>query len=363
MNRSLEVFLAFLRLGVTGFGGPLALVAQMQRDFVEKAQWIPVEEFQKAFTLIKSMPGAVAFNTAVYLGRRRAGYLGGILAGTALIAPAFVLILIFALNYSLLRSLPQLEKVLLGMQASALALIFAALKPLTGPFFKKKSFWVLCAIGAAVFATKFVPEPILILGGGICWLIFKKYQSRTSTLAVVAGSTLVGLLSQLFLICFKAGAFVFGTGIAIAPMLERDFVQKMGWVTHSEFMDALAIGQITPGPVMLTTTFLGHKVAGIPGAFVATASVFLAGFIHMMTWFPAAVNKLSQQKWINDFLFGALAMVVGTIVVTLVVLGSDWTTQPILYVMVAIGLFMSWKIKAPSWAIIIAGALFGIVLL
>jgi chromate transporter len=133
----------------------------------------------------------------------------------------------------------------------------------------------------------------------------------------------------------------------------------MGWVTHSEFMDALAIGQITPGPVLLTTTFLGHKVAGIPGAFVATTGVFLAGFIHMMTWFPAAVNKLSKQKWIQDFLFGALAVVVGTIVVTVVVLASDWKSQPQYYLLVAACLFMAWKIKSPSWLIIIVGAIAG----
>jgi chromate transporter len=124
-------------------------------------------------------------------------------------------------------------------------------------------------------------------------------------------------------------------------------------------MDALAVGQITPGPVLLTTTFLGHKVAGLPGALLATTGVFLAGFIHMMTWFPAAVEKLSRQKWIQDFLFGALAVVVGTILVTILVLGSEWRERPQIYLIVVLGLILSWRFKAPSWAIIISGAVLG----
>lgn len=363
MKNAVEVFFGFLKLGITGFGGPLALVAQMQRDFIEKENWIPNEEFQKAFTLIKSMPGAVAFNTAVYLGRRRAGYIGGLAAALGLIGPAFVVILIFAANYSLLKSMPSLEKVLLGMQAAALALIIAALKPLTGPFLKEKSFWVLTLVAAGIFNTGKVAEPILILTGGIFWVFFQKMKHKRSLGVLAVSGVSIEIISKLFWICFKAGAFVFGTGIAIAPMLESDFVGKLGWVTHSEFMDALAVGQITPGPVLLTTTFLGHKVAGIPGAFVATSAVFLAGFIHMMTWFPAAVDKLSRQTWIKAFLFGALAVVVGTILVTVYVLGSDWTSQPILYLIVLLGLFLSWKTKAPSWAVIIGGAALGLVVL
>jgi chromate transporter len=148
-------------------------------------------------------------------------------------------------------------------------------------------------------------------------------------------------IGKLFWICFKAGAFVFGTGIAITPILERDFVQSMHWITHGEFMDALAIGQITPGPVLLTTTFLGYKVAGLLGAITATTGVFLAGFIHMSTWFPMAVEKLATQKWIEDFLFGALAMVVGTILVTVIVLLSKWTSSPILYLIVVFSLLES----------------------
>lgn len=352
-----EVFLSFLRLGLTGFGGPLALVAQMQRDFVEKRGWIPNEEFQQAFTLIKSLPGAVAFNTATYLGRRRAGFFGAVAAGVGLIAPAFLMILAFAASYSTLHESAVFQKILLGMQAAALALIVAAIRPLTGRFLHSILFWVLVVMGAALFATKEVPEPILILAGGLSMVAWRRYRRETSLAALG-----VAAIPQLFWLCFKAGAFVFGTGIAIAPLLERDFVEKLGWVTHAEFMDALAIGQVTPGPVMLTTTFLGHKVAGVPGAFVATIAVFLAGFIHMTTWFPAAVSRLSKTKWIDDFIFGALAMVVGTILVTVVVLAVPWASQPLVYVISLVVLGAALRTRSPSWLLIVIGGLAGLLL-
>lgn len=366
INSAKEVFLGFLRLGFTGFGGPLALIAQMQRDFIEERKWIPPDEFQKAFTLIKAMPGAVAFNMAVYLGRRRGGYVGGFLAGVGLIGPAFVAIILFSSSYSRIHSLPMLSKVLTGMQAAALALILAALKPLAGPYLRQIGFWILVVVSAVVFALKGLSEPILILSFGGAYALWR-HQIRQRRVAsgakvlILAGAS-SEILAKLFWICFKAGAFVFGTGIAIAPMLERDFVHDLGWLTHAEFMDGLAIGQITPGPVLLTTTFLGHKVAGLPGALVATTGVFLAGFFHMMTWFPPAVNALSRQRWIEDFLFGALAVVVGTILVTIGVLGSEWTDHPVIYAMVVFGVFLSWKTKAPSWAIVLVGAIFGLVL-
>lgn len=351
MNILIDVLLPFLRLGITGFGGPLALVAQMQTDFVEKRQWIPQEEFQQAFTLIKSMPGAVAFNTAVYLGKRRAGFLGALLAGLGLVMPAFLMILFFAANYSFFHASSLMDKLLTGMQAGALALILAAVKPLTGNYLKSIPFWTLVATAMILFSKTQIPEPMLILGGGILCILTKisKVESKNTLRSLP-------VLPQLFWICFKAGAFVFGSGIAIAPMLEKDFVQDLHWITHTEFMDALAVGQITPGPVLLTTTFLGHKVAGLAGAILATSGVFLAGFIHMTTWFPTAVNKLSRQKWIQDFLFGALAMVVGTILATVIRLLLPWSTLPQLYGVMAFSLLLAWKFKIPSWSIILIGA-------
>lgn len=173
MKRVLHVFLSFLRLGTTGFGGPLALLALMQRDFVEKEKWIPLDEFQRAFTLIKSMPGAVAFSTAVYLGRRYAGWAGGCAAAVGLLLPSFVFILLFSAWYTRMKDAPVFARLLLGMQAAALALIVAALKGLAGPWLKETTFLVLAVIGGAIFATNRVPEPMLIIAGGLFWFFVK----------------------------------------------------------------------------------------------------------------------------------------------------------------------------------------------
>jgi chromate transporter len=291
---------------------------------------------------------------------------GRTLAAIGLLLPAFLMILAFAMSYDFLKEHVWTERFLMGMQAAAVALIITALKPLVGPFMKSKTFLLTGAVGGALFLHGYVPEPLLIVGGGLFWIFLRRKPRIPREVSALAAVPVAGgdfqVLWELFLVCLKAGAFVFGSGIAIIPLLEKDFVTRLGWVTHSEFMDALAIGQVTPGPVLLTTAFLGYKVAGLAGSLVATGSVFLAGFIHMMTWFPAAVQKLSKKTWIGDFLFGALAMVFGTIVVTVIVLVSDWRTQPGMFLILASALILMYRGKIPPWALVILGGCAGLLL-
>lgn len=354
-----EVFERFLKLGLFGFGGPLALVAQMQRDLVERDQWIPHEEFQRVFTLIKAMPGAVGVNTAVYLGRRRAGWKGGAVAALGLIGPAAILVIAISFVYDDLRGGP-FNHFLIGLQAAALGLVLAALKPLAGAQARDTRFWFLGLIAAVIFARDWIPEPLLIVGGGAAWVLWR--WRPKALFSFVWGPASMIVLWQIALICTEAGAFVFGSGVAIAPLLERDFVTEMGWVTRPEFMDALAIGQATPGPFLITATFLGYKVAGLAGAIVATFCVFGVGILHMLTWFPSAVNRLSRLRWLPDFLFGAFAMVCGTIVWTVISLASVWTTRPAVYaILFAVFGLTVWR-KWPSWLLILSGGGAGILL-
>lgn len=360
-----EIFLFFLKLGFTGFGGPLALAAQMQQEAVEERGWISLEEFQKAFALIKAMPGALAFSTAVYLGRRAGGRIGGALAGVGLILPSATLLCLLAYFSAEAAGSPLLAAALGGMQASALALILLALRSLIAPYLKKTAFWILGAIGAYLFWQDLLMEPVLIVGfgllGALAWV--SSGRALLNAGGVVFAQADPEFLKKLGWICFKAGAFVFGTGVAIAPLLERDFVTRQGWITGPEFMNALALGQVTPGPVLLTTTYLGFQLAGILGALVATVSVYFASFFHMMTWFPPAVGYLSKQKWIDGFLYGALAAVAGTIVVTVVRLGGTISDQPwrLAWIVVAFGLGTYFR-KFPSWGWIFVGAFLGMLL-
>lgn len=343
MNK--EIFYYFFRLGVFGFGGPLALISNMHKDLIEKRKWIDEEEFNSAFSLIKAMPGPVAFMTAVYLGKRRGGNLGGNLAAIGIVLPSAVLMVLFSLFFANLIHIPAVKIILLGMQASALGVILGSLKGLIAKNVSDWFFWVLVIFSGCL--NYFYPslEPVVIILLGLFIVLFRQMtnQSKQFDLAI------------LFLVCFKAGALVFGSGLAIVPMLKHDVVTVNGWLTESEFLNALAFGQMTPGPVVITATFIGHHVHGIIGAVVATIAIFLASFFHMMTWFPQFVKKLSGKTWINDFVFGAVAAVVGPIITTVIKLYLSLDTSWMNLAFLVVALFLTLKNKIPLWLIIPGG--------
>jgi len=354
-----EVFLYFLRLGFVGFGGPLALIGMMQKDLVETRGWMPIEEFHQAFAMIKAMPGPVAFQTAVFLGRRRAGLWGGLIAAVMLNLPAFLLMVLFGYYYQAYENLKSAQSFLSGMQASALVMVLVGMKSFFLPYYKRFSYWMLLIVGAVVFFKDWLPEPVLIIGGASVWAISKHFKYRSSALPAFA-FVLEPKLFELMGVCAKAGAFVFGTGLAIVPMLEKGVVENLHWMTHSQFMDALAMGQITPGPVVITATFIGFKTLGLVGAVVSTVAIFAPSFFHIMTWFPSALNFLSRQKWITDFVFAATSVIVGTLIVTTVKMMTPWQSTPWCFVIFAIGFLVAVKTKIPSWVLIPAGGFAGL---
>ena len=341
-----EVLFYFLRLGVFGFGGPLALVSSMQKDTVDKKHWLSHEEFSSTFALIKAMPGPIAFMTAVFLGRHRAGFWGGLIAGIALNFPAFCLMIIFSLFFSSISGFSFVHILMIGMQVTALGVILGSLKGLVKAREKNVYFWFLVLVSG--FINYFHPavEPIIIIGFGLMLIA----QNRLFDLGTLA------------LVCFKAGALVFGSGLAIVPMLQHDVVDKYHWLTQSEFLDALAFGQMTPGPVVITSTYIGHKLHGMSGAFVATISIFAAAFFHMSTWFPHVVKKLNGKAWVNDFIFGAIAAVVGPIIVAVYRLGVGVQMTPLLFVLMVVSFFMTLKTKFPLWALIPLGGVITVII-
>lgn len=344
-----EVFQYFLRLGVLGFGGPLALIAQMQKDLVQERKWISEEKFQQVLPLIKMMPGPVAFQLATFIGHERRGFWGGFLAAIGLVLPSFFLMVALASGYDQFVQISSLKSMMIGMQAGAMALILLSLKPLILPHKSKSLFWILLVASVALLFKGLLPEVLLILTFGLLAVIWTLVKNRK---LAIEGSTL-----QLFLICLKSGAVVFGTGLAIVPVLEGDFVDKLHWLTHSEFMDALAFGQLTPGPVVITVTFVGFRIAGVMGAIAATVGIFLPAFFHMTTWFPKAIGWLQKQKWIAEFSMGAIAAVTGAIVVTVLKSCLDWGFQLNL---VLLGIVMiNLLFKIPSWSAILIGSALG----
>lgn len=348
-----EIIFYFLRIGCIGFGGPLALIAMMQKELVKDRNWMPEEEFRQVFGLIKAMPGPVAFQVAVFLGQRRKGFWGGLCAGACLVFPAFLLMIALALFYDDFVQISWLESFMRGMALGAFALILWALKALMQGFQRNILFWVFIFAGLLLGFLTRLPEPVLIIIFGILSVV-------VSRLRVNEIRSLDPILVTLSLVCFKAGAFVFGTGLAIVPMLETDFVKRLGWLTHQQFLDALSFGQLTPGPVSVTVTFIGYKVAGLSGASLATVAVFLPAFLHMVTWFPRMLRWLQRQAWIGAFSLGVTAAVCSAIVLALVELGKGWNSLQFGLVAVLLVFMQFWKV--PSWGIILIGGAAGFLL-
>ena len=366
MKKQIEVFFYFLKLGATGFGGPLALIAVMQRELIEERKWISAEEFSQAIALIKAMPGALGFQTAVYLGNRRAGFLGGTFAAIGILFPSFVLMIALAKYYELASHLEKFRSFFNGMQAASVVLMIQGLRALMLPYFSKVKFWVFFVLGGVIFYHQFLPEPILILGAGFLGLLLTRKWYHPAVLALPVETIPIfsfEKINELIWVCLKSGAVVFGSGLAIVPLLERDFVHRLGWLSSQQFLDALAFGQITPGPVLITVTFIGFRVAGWLGAIAATLAIFLPGFIHMQTWFPKAVGMLSRQKWLNDFLIPSLGVICGILLITIFRLTASWNENSIfLMVIVFLCSLLSVIFKLPSWMLILLGGLFSLFL-
>ena len=346
-----DIFLYFIKLGCTGFGGPVALTAIMQKELVEERKWIERAEFEQAFPLIKAMPGALAFQTAAYIGNAKAGFLGAVIAGFSLVLPAAVMMILFGLYAAELTQMPWVNALLTGFQAGALALITIACWQLSKPYKKDVVWWIL-SILALGFVIKGFPEPVVIILFGALNILRHKIKNRGAELKAIP-------ILELIWICFSAGAFVFGTGLAVLPWLESQFVEIHQWISKDDFMQAVALGQITPGPVLVTTTYIGFKISGITGAILATIAIFLPGLIHMTTWFPKMVKRLSRTTWIQAFSAGALAAVVATLIYVLYKYKPEtgslsfWT-----YVVMTALLFLK---NIPSWLVILVSGLVALV--
>jgi chromate transporter len=356
-RRYKEISLYFLSLGMTGFGGPLALIAEMQKELVERRQWISLIEFRQVFAAIKSMPGPVAFQVAQYLGTRYNGRLGGLLAATLLLLPATVLMILLAIVYENFQQSQDMLNLMQGFQMGALVLIALAVRSLVTDYVKDVQFWTLAALSTLLLAQHLIPEvaAILMMGFGLValehkwkWPWSKKFEAGFSLLL-------------LMWICFKAGAFVFGTGLAMVPLLERDFVVENAWLTRAQFMDALAFGQLTPGPVSVTVTFVGYKLGGLGAALLATVAIFLPAAIHQATWFPRFVGWLTKQDWVKPFVKGATAAIVGGILVSIWALGQS--ADHFQLGLFALTLIIALKFRLPGWLFILGPGLTAMVYL
>ncbi len=313
-----QLFRYFLYLGFTGFGGPLSLIQQMRQHFVERTKLIDAAKFDQAFTLVKAMPGPIAFQMAVFCGQHVYGRLAGFLYGLALIFPAFCMMLILGFGYSYFKNNIYLGKILNGFQFAVAAVLLWSLRNFFIQYANKIVFWVLLLLAALFYYFKIMPEPIIIIGFGILVVGFMRVsKGAMGFMMIIPFIDDPMKLAELFKVCAYAGAIVFGTGLALLPVLQNQFVVQYHWLDLQTFNDGVTFGQMTPGPVTITAAFLGFKIAGFAGALIATIGIFIMPLFHMLTWFPKVLGWLSKQKWINDFLLGATAAVVGVLLITI----------------------------------------------
>jgi len=371
-----ELLLYFLRLGTTGFGGPVALVGYMQRDLVERRRWFTAEEYREGLALAQLAPGPLGAQLAMYLGWVRGKAIGAGLVGLAFVLPSFVMVIAIAVGYLRLGGLPWMQGAFYGIGAAVIAIIVRSAVKLTRLTLDRDRLrWALFAVAAIVTAWTESEVIWVFVGAGVLMLLvrarpFARAPRMVLAIGLLPSGLLTGLAgpasaSVLWRIGWyfaEAGAFVFGSGLAIVPFLHSGVVQQFHWLDERQFLDAVAVAMITPGPVVITVGFIGYLVAGPAGAVVAAVATFLPCYVFTVVPAPH-FRRLSQNQALKAFVDGVTAAATGAIAGAAFVLGRralvDVTT-----VAIALGtlLVLAGARRVPEPLVIAAAGLLGVLL-
>ena len=361
-----------LKLGSVGFGGPVALIGAMHRDLVERRQWISEADYKEGLTLAQLMPGPLAAQLAMYLGYVHYGVRGASVVGVAFVLPSFWMVVALGWLYVRYGGLAWMQSVFYGVGAAVIGIIAVSGYRLT-----RKSvggdrlLWGIYLASAAitvVTASEFIW--VFILGGLLVWLLRAppKWLNRAGTASSVAAVAFPAthidwpLLAQILGFFAKAGAFVFGSGLAIVPFLYGGVVTEHHWLTEREFVDAVAVAMITPGPVVITVGFIGYLIAGLPGSIAAAGGTFLP--CYLFTIIPAPYfKKHGKRPGVVAFVDGATAAAIGTLAGAVVVLGQRSVGDlPTLLIALGAGVALSRFKRLPEPLIVVVAAVLGLLL-
>ncbi len=327
----------FLHLGTTGFGGPVALVGYMYKDLVEEKKWITDDEYKEGLALAQLAPGPLAAQLAIYMGFVHYRVLGATLAGIAFVLPSFIMVVLLGMAYKLYGGLPWMQAVFYGVSAAVIGIIIISTYKLTQKSVSKfnlegvKKNWLLwlfyIVAGVITVVTK-TENVLLFIAAGLLYMFVKappKWSTNKTIPVIFLGINLGqiewGILGKIALFFGKAGAFVFGSGLAIVPFLHNGVVTENQWLTEQQFVDAVAVAMITPGPVVITVGFIGYLVADFPGALVAAVATFLP--CYFFTILPAPYfKKIVKNKPVKAFVDGITAAVVGALVGAVVIIAQ-----------------------------------------
>ncbi|GAO72169.1 MULTISPECIES: chromate transporter [Comamonas] len=369
-----QLVIYFLRLGALGFGGPVALAGYMDRDLVERRQWFTEADYKEGLALAQLAPGPLAAQLAIYLGFVHYSFLGATLVGIAFVLPSFLMVIGLGWAYTHFGGLGWMQAVFYGVSSAVIGIIVVSTWKLsTKNIGKDKLQWGVFAVAAAVTIVTQSEELWLFLGAGILvWLLRTppKFIKRSGTLhsSAIPLLALLGLSNadwekiwQITKYFFYAGSFVFGSGLAIVPFLYSGVVKEYGWLTDHQFLDAVAVAMITPGPVVITTGFIGFLVADFWGAVAAALATFLP--CYLFTVLPAPYfKKYGQRPGIISFVDGVTAAAIGSLAGAVVVIGtrSIKDVPTALLALVTAALLCKFK-KLPEPIVVTAAALIGLV--
>jgi len=367
-----ELAVYFLKLGTTGFGGPVALVGYMHRDLVEKRKWIADEDYKEGLALAQLAPGPLAAQLAIYTGYVHYKIIGATIAGIAFVLPSFLMVLGLGYAYVYAGGLPWMQAVFYGIGASVIGIIAISSYKLSKKSLGKD--WLLWIIAFVLAISTFITEKeilwLILASGVIVWLyrVPPKFSSTNIFffspifLQISAGITSNEKLTQIGWFFFKAGAFVFGSGLAIVPFLYGGVVKEHHWLTEQQFLDAVAVAMITPGPVVITVGFIGFLIAGVPGACVAALATFLP--CYLFTILPAPYfKKFGRYPAIKAFIDGVTAAAIGAIVGAVCVLAKRQLTDIAALAIAAVTVLALIRFKKiPEPVIILVAALLGLVI-
>ena len=382
MPKLTEIASTFLRLGATSYGGP-AIMGIFQTELSEKRQWLPKERFLEGLSLVNMLPGATAVQLGIFIGYHRGGWWGGLLAGLAFVLPAFVVMLALTATYASLGLTPILRGALYGLGPVVLGIFVVAVYRLGRSAASTVPQAVIAIVAAVATLGGYLGvATILLLAGAAGLFLFhsKKVGSLAAAVFIVAllvvpsvwpstppvpstsapGVPAPAGLGQIAVYFFKVGALTVGGGLAMIPFIQDQVVREFRWLTPQEFIDGLALGQFTPGPIMMVSAYVGFKVAGLAGAAVAASAVFMPSFVMMLALLPT-FDRVRRYTWMRAVLRGMAPAVIGLLAVSLFRLAPHALPDPFAAVMLVVTVVVLMATRVSTVRAMLAGAVVGVV--
>jgi chromate transporter len=368
-----DLVLYYLRLGALGFGGPVALCGQMERELVQDREWVSKDEMREAIAVCQSLPGPLAIQVGIFISYIRGGFWGAWAGGWAFILPNFIIVATLASLYVHFGGLSFVTAIFYGVSPAVIALILHSCYRLAKLGMEDWLQWLIVAICFVVTVAVQAEVAVLFLGAGILGVLYYGSVSRpratSSSLPMLAvlpiaatGAPAVegSMLWKLLFFFLKAGSLTFGSGLVIVPFLEKGLVQHTGWLDERQFLIAVAMGMLSPGPVVITATFVGYLVAGFWGSVISTIGIFLPSFLLVLIVAPILIRYRTNPN-VQGFVKGAYAAAIGTILGACVLLGriaiGDWLTA--LVALSSLIVLFRWKVSNP--VLVAATAIIGLI--